>query len=74
MENLNCAPTGRLTYRQLGELIGKMSDSQLDCDVTIEDNSIDECYAAELLICDEDHQLDNFHPVIGFIWEDEVQN
>lgn len=62
---LDCAPTGRLTYAALRDLINQMSDDQLAMDVTVEDADEDECYAAELRICGHEHDsLDEFHPVI----------
>ena len=57
----------RITYRTLAILIGKMNPEQLDSDVTIElyDGESAECYAAHLLVCNENHDsLDNGHPVI----------
>lgn len=57
----------RITYRTLASLIGKMNPEQLDSDVTIElyDGEGSECYAAHLLICNNNHDsLDGGHPVI----------
>ena len=57
----------RITYRTLASLIGKMNPEQLDSDVTIElyDGEGAECYAAHLLICNNNHDsLDDGHPVI----------
>jgi len=43
----------------------KLTDEQLDCDVTIELEHADECIAAEFRICNENHfALDDSHPVI----------
>jgi hypothetical protein len=55
----------RITYRTLAKLIDKMSDEQKDSDVTVEIQMDDECYAAELRICDDNHDsLDEDHPVL----------
>jgi len=55
----------RITYRTLAALINKMSEIQKDTDVTVEIETENECYAAELRICDDEHDsLDENHPVI----------
>ena len=56
----------RITYRTLAKLIDKMSDEQKDYDVTVEDENMDECFAAELRIGGEDHDsLDPpYYPVL----------
>jgi len=57
----------RYTYRVLRELLNKMTDEQLNCDVTIEDGIADECFSGELRITDNEHDhLDGNHPVIFF--------
>jgi len=64
-KNLECPPTGRITYRKLRELLNQMSEEQLDMDVTIEIAWEDECIAGELTICGVDHGvLDDYHPTI----------
>lgn len=71
MPKLDIAPTGRITYRKLGEIIKQMDDEQLDMDVTIEDDYEDECWAGELTICDKDHPtLDQWHPTIRKITDE----
>jgi hypothetical protein len=56
----------RITYRQLVEMMNAIfTDEQWDSDVTVEDGINDECFAAELRICDNSHDsLDYNHPVI----------
>lgn len=55
----------RITYRTLRELLNRMSDEQLDCDVTVEDAYENECYPAELRISGPNHDsLDDNHPII----------
>ena len=58
----------RITYRTLRALLFKMSDDQLDSDVTVEipSESGSECFAAELRIAGDSHDcgLDSGHPVI----------
>lgn len=57
----------KMTYRELINLLNNMTESQKDCDVTVEDSCEDECFPAELRICGVDHpSLDNNHPVIYF--------
>lgn len=58
-----------MTYRELLAELQGLDDDQLDSDVTVELGLEDECYPAELRICDTDHfahngSLDEFHPVI----------
>jgi len=68
IKKLECAPTGRITYKELGELIQQMDEEQQMMDVTIEENyntDENECFAGEFIICGQDHDsLDDFHPVI----------
>lgn len=56
----------RITYRQLVEMMNAtFNDEQWDSDVTVEDDSDNECFAAELRFCDNGHDsLDYNHPVI----------
>jgi hypothetical protein len=58
----------RITYRTLAAVLFKMSDEQLDSDVTVEIPSEfgSECYAAELRLAGETHDggLDDGHPII----------
>lgn len=67
----------RITYRTLAGLIGRMSQEQLDCDVTVEipgESSV-ECCCAELRIAGAEHDggLDEDHPVI-FVGAGHVHN
>jgi hypothetical protein len=67
----------RITYRTLENLIARMNDDQKDSDVTAEifDGENTECFAAELRICDEDHDsLDEGHPVLWVNQVDELEN
>jgi hypothetical protein len=62
----------RITYRTLAALIEMMSEDQIDSDVTVEIGVEGECYAAELRICDGEHDsLDDDHPVI-YIPHDQI--
>jgi len=60
----------RITYRTLAKLLARLTEEQLDTDLTVEipsKNGIDNaCYAADLRIAGEDHDggLDDSHPVI----------
>lgn len=55
----------RITYRQLQIILNSLSDEQLSCDVTVEDSYEQECYPADLRVCDDNHDsLDSGHPVI----------
>jgi hypothetical protein len=58
----------RITYRTLAAILFKMSNDQLDSDVTVElpTEFGSECFAAELRIAGESHDggLDDGHPVI----------
>lgn len=57
----------RITYRTLAKLIARMSDEQLDCDVTVEDGINFECYPARLRIAGDQHDsLYMGHPIIYF--------
>ena len=71
MNNYETNPTGRITYRELKEHIEKFSEEQLNMDVTVEipdPENGNECYAAELRICDYNHDtLDDWHPVLFII-------
>jgi len=54
-----------MTYRQLIDQLEKLAEEQLDCVVTVEDPHEDECRAAELRICGDNHDsLDDNYPVI----------
>lgn len=55
----------RITYRTLGKLIARMSDFQLDCDVTVEADD-GECFPSELRLATEDNydSLDVGHPIL----------
>ena len=54
-----------MTYRDLIKQLEKLTDEQLDCTMTVEDAYETECRAAELRICDDNHDsLDDNHPVI----------
>ena len=56
-----------MTYRDLYNQLKKLTDEQLDTDVTVEDGTENECYAADLRICGIEHDsLDENHPVIYF--------
>jgi hypothetical protein len=56
-----------MKYRELLEKLKQLSDEQLNCDVTVEDNCECECYPGELDICGPNHDsLDEDHPVIRF--------
>lgn len=55
----------RITYRQLRTMLNALTEEQLDCDVTVEDEYEEECYAAEFKICGSEHDsLEENHPVI----------
>ncbi len=57
----------RITYRQLKSLLETMSDDSLDCDVTVEDTYINQCYSAELRVAGTNHDsLEEGHPVLCF--------
>lgn len=60
----------KLTYRQLAAIINEQfNDDQKDMDVTIELGTMQEAFAAELRVCDKNHEvLDENHPVL-FVWE-----
>ena len=54
-----------MTYRELLNALHELDDSQLDCTCTVEFGISDEYFAAELRICDIEHDvLDENHPVI----------
>jgi hypothetical protein len=58
-----------MTYKELLTELLKFTDYQLGCDITVEGGEYgcepDECHAAELRICDDQHgSLDENHPVI----------
>ncbi len=54
-----------MTYRELLNELVKLTPDQLYSDITVELGPEDECYPAELRICDIDHpSLDDKHPVI----------
>lgn len=54
------------TYRQLAEMISKMSDEQKDSNITVHDGAEDEMHIAELRIIngEVEDRLDDNHPVI----------
>jgi hypothetical protein len=55
----------KITYKTLLALLKRMTDEQLDCDVTIYDDVADEYMAGELLICGPSHGvLDDGHPYL----------
>lgn len=59
----------RMTYRQLQKKLAKLSDAQLDCDVTVVNLQIEEGYAGSFQILDEDgddYGLDEEHPIITY--------
>jgi hypothetical protein len=70
--HLECNPTGRTTYRELRDLLNRMSDFQLDCDVTIEDpyNEPFNIVKGELTICGPEHKLVDFYPTIRILYKD----
>lgn len=54
-----------MTYRELFEKLGTLTESQLNCDLTVELGPEDECYPAELRIAGSEHDsLDENHPII----------
>jgi len=58
-----------MTYRQLFEELKNFDSYQLECDITVEGGQYgcepNECHAAELRICGDQHDsLDDGHPVI----------
>lgn len=57
-----------MKYSELLQHLNNLTPEQLQCDVTVQlaaDCVGDECYPAELKICDYDHGvLDENHPVI----------
>jgi len=55
----------KITYRELIQRLNKLTDEQLDCDVTVDLGTSEECFAAEFRVCGENHwTLDDNHPVI----------
>lgn len=60
----NFSNTGRLTYRELANLIlYHLSEFQKDCDVTFKDSD-SECFALEVSIDNTEDSLDLNHPVL----------
>ena len=58
---------GRITYRDLLEQLKTLTEDQLDCDVTVEDDCENECYPATFDICGPNHgSLEDGHPVLRF--------
>jgi len=58
-----------MTYRELRDALQDLTESQLDCDVTVEAALSDECAPAEFRVCDSDHDiLEEDHPVIYVQW------
>jgi len=51
-----------MTYRELSNIISKLEQQQMDCDVTISVN--DEFYPASFEIVSNDDRLDDNHPII----------
>lgn len=52
------------TYRQMLEALLRMSDTQLDSDITVYNLGEDEFYPSELRVAGDDGVLDRWHPVI----------
>ena len=52
-----------MTYRELRELLHDATEEQLDCDLTVELGTSEECFAAEYKIYYGDI-LDSGHPTI----------
>lgn len=66
----NCLYNGRLTYRELANLIlYHMSEFQKDCDVTFKDSD-SECFALEVSIDNTEESLDPNHPVLMILKSD----
>jgi len=65
----------RITYRQLAQLIARMTPQQQHTDVTIEmtDEHYSMCYPAQLRTAGEDHDggLDEDHPVLFVLFDAE---
>jgi hypothetical protein len=57
-----------ITYRELARIINEeFTEEQKDSDLTVEDSIEQECYSAELRICDNNHDsLEDGHPVIYY--------
>ena len=54
------------TYKDLLNSLLKLSEEQLDCDITIYDEETDEYHAAQLtMIITNEDVLDTDHPVIS---------
>ncbi len=61
----------RITYRQLRAYLDYCSQSQLDCDVSVEVD--DEVFHADFDIAGSEHGiLDTNHPIIMVKYEDEI--
>lgn len=56
-----------MTFRDLKIKLEELTDGQLDCRLTVEDGTMEECWPCEFRICnDTHHSLDDNHPVIYF--------
>lgn len=56
-----------MTYGELKWALEALLPEQLDTTLTVEDAVAEQCYPAELRICnDTHHSLDDDHPVIFF--------
>jgi len=56
-----------VTYGELKWALEALLPEQLDTTLTVEDAVAEQCYPAELRICnDTHHSLDDDHPVIFF--------
>ena len=56
-----------MTYRELIAELNKLTEEQLNMDITVEDAYENECYPARFDICSSEHELlDDGHPVIVF--------
>ena len=55
-----------MTYRELIEQLKKLTEEQLDCDVTVQDLYEEEYYSADFDTVVESDVLDEDHPIITF--------
>jgi hypothetical protein len=56
-----------MTYRQLQRELSRLTEFQLDCDVTIFAHQMGEFFGASLFINNGDDILDDQHPYISHI-------